>query len=86
MNIQTPFAKLVYEIVRKIPKGKMYTYKQVAKIAGRPKAFRAIGNILNKNRDKTVPCHRVVCSDGTVGGFAWGTNKKIAILKREKAI
>jgi AraC family transcriptional regulator of adaptative response/methylated-DNA-[protein]-cysteine methyltransferase len=62
------------------------TYKQVAVRAGRPKAYRAVGNILNKNRDPGVPCHRVIRSDGSVGGYAWGTKKKRALLKRERAI
>jgi methylated-DNA-protein-cysteine methyltransferase related protein len=53
MNIQTPFAQKIYKIVKQIPEGKVYTYKQVAKMAGRPKAFRAVGNILNKIVTKT---------------------------------
>jgi methylated-DNA-[protein]-cysteine S-methyltransferase len=82
----TPFAKKVYSIVAKIPKGKTLTYKQVAYAAGSPGAFRAVGNILNKNRDTNVPCHRVIRSDGIPGGFRDGTKKKIAILQKEGAI
>jgi AraC family transcriptional regulator of adaptative response/methylated-DNA-[protein]-cysteine methyltransferase len=82
----TSFSERVYDVVRKIPKGETRTYAEVAKLAGRPKAFRAVGNILNKNRDKRVPCHRVVRSDGSVGGFAWGTPKKTKILKKEGAL
>lgn len=60
------------------------TYKEVAELAGRPKASRAVGNILNRNPDlKTIPCHRVVKSDSFVGGYKYGTNKKISLLKRE---
>jgi methylated-DNA-[protein]-cysteine S-methyltransferase len=77
------FAERVYEVVKKIPKGKVLTYAEVAKRAGNPKAFRAVGNILNKNYDKTIPCHRVVRSDGTMGGYNRGTKKKKAILKKE---
>lgn len=80
----TLFAKAVYDVVRGIPKGKTLTYKQVAERAGRPRAFRAVGNILNKNRDSHVPCHRVIRSDGAIGGYAWGTKKKAARLKQEK--
>ncbi len=82
--IQTEFAKKVYSVVSKIPKGKVLTYKQVAAKAGRPKAYRAVGNILNKNTDtKQVPCHRVIASDGSLGGYAWGLKKKAEILKKE---
>lgn len=72
----TPFSKAVYEILRKIPKGKTRTYKQVAAAAGRPGAYRAVGNILNKNFDPTIPCHRVIRSDGTTGGYNRGTAQK----------
>jgi O-6-methylguanine DNA methyltransferase len=58
-------------------------YRDVARLAGNPKACRAVGNIMNKNRDPDVPCHRVVRSDGTVGGYAWGTRKKIERLRKE---
>ncbi len=82
----TPFAEKVYDIVRKIPKGKTLTYKQVAIAAGRPNACRAVGNILNKNRDARVPCHRVVRSDGQTGGYAWGSSNKHARLVDEGAL
>jgi O-6-methylguanine DNA methyltransferase len=67
--MKSAFAKQVYDAVKKIPKGKTLTYKQVAIIAGRPNAFRAVGTILSKNTDKEVPCHRVIRSDGKVGGY-----------------
>lgn len=59
------------------------SYKQVAKLAGRPRAYRAVGNILNKNYDPKIPCHRVIRSDGQVGGYNRGTAKKISLLKKE---
>ena len=59
------------------------TYQQVAKLAGSPRAFRAVGNILNKNRDPMIPCHRVIRSDGQIGGYAWGKERKKAILEQE---
>ena len=74
------FQKKVYKIAAQIPRGKVLTYKEVAKLAGRPKAYRAIGNILNKNRDSKVFCHRVIRSDGKIGGFAGGTAKKNVII------
>ncbi len=84
---QTPFAQKVYAIVAKIPKGMMMTYAGVAKKAGKPGAARAIGTIMSKNRDKRVPCHRVIRSDGGMGGYAFGgVAKKRAILKREGAL
>lgn len=82
----TSFQDKVYAIVRKIPKGKTLTYKEVAIKIGRPKAYRAVGNILNKNYDKTIPCHRVVRSDGMTGGYNRGGERKKRILKSEGAI
>lgn len=79
------FSEKVYAVVAKIPRGRTLTYKEVARRAGRPRAYRAVGNILNKNRNQRVPCHRVVRSDGDPGGFAHGRKKKIIMLKREGA-
>lgn len=84
--MMTEFEKKVYDVVRTIPKGKAMTYAQVAVAIGNPLAVRAVGNALNKNRSKDVPCHRVIRSDGSVGGYAWGSAKKVKILKQEKAI
>jgi O-6-methylguanine DNA methyltransferase len=81
------FTERVYDVVAKIPRGKTMTYGEVARRAGNPLAARAVGNIMHNNPDtKRVPCHRVVRSDGTVGGYARGTKKKIEILRREGAI
>ena len=81
------FKEKVLEIVRKIPKGKTMTYQKVAIIAKSPKAFRAVGSIMAKNYDPTVPCHRVIKSDGTFGNYnRGGTAKKMAILRLERAI
>lgn len=77
------FKEKVLKAVQKIPKGKVMTYAQVARVAGSPRAWRAVGNILNKNRDSKVPCHRVIRSDGKIGGYAKGTKKKITLLKKE---
>lgn len=79
------FSNKVYKIVAKIPKGQTLTYKQVAKKAGLPNGYRAVGNILNKNYDKIIPCHRVIRSDGKVGGYNRGYRQKIAKLKKEGA-
>lgn len=77
------FRNKVLGVVKKIPKGKTLSYKQVAEKAGFPKAYRAVGNLMNRNRDPEIPCHRVIKSDGTTGGFAFGSKKKIAILAKE---
>jgi O-6-methylguanine DNA methyltransferase len=80
---KSSFSEKVYKTVKKIPKGKTLTYKEVAKLAGKPKAYRAVGNILNKNYDKNIPCHRVIRSDGKTGGYNRGASKKMEILKGE---
>lgn len=82
----TFFQGKVYEVVKTIPKGKFLTYKMVAKLAGKPRAWRAVGNILNKNKDKKIPCHRVIRSNGKIGGYNSGIKEKIKRLKKEGAI
>ncbi len=77
------FTEKVYEVVKKIPKGKTLTYKEVAKKAGSEKAFRAVGNILNKNFDPQIPCHRVIKSNGELGGYNRGSASKRKILLEE---
>lgn len=86
MKRETNFQKKVYRVVKKIPKGKVMSYKDVVKLAGKPRAWRAVGNILSKNRNPEVPCHRVIRSDGKIGGYKEGTKKKIILLKKEKVI
>ena len=85
-RVPRKFKNRVLEVVAAIPKGSVLTYKEVARRAGNPQACRAVGNIMSRNRDPGVPCHRVVRSDGTVGGYAWGTEKKIERLRSEGAI
>lgn len=77
------FKEKVFSVVKKIPKGKVMAYKEVAIRAGSPNAFRAVGNILNTNYDPKIPCHRVVRSDGQTGGYNRGAANKIKILKKE---
>ena len=84
------FNKKIWELTKKIPKGRVTTYKILAEAAG-TKAYRAIGNALNKNtygilncRGKNmVPCHRVVDSKGYLHGFAHGLKRKAELLKNE---
>lgn len=78
------FKKSVQDIVRKIPKGNIMTYKEVATAVGRPRASRAVANIMAANYDSAIPCHRVIRSDGTLGGYnRGGTKKKRALLENE---
>lgn len=70
-------------MVAKIPKGNFLTYRKVAQLSGFPQAWRAVGNVLNKNKNKKIPCHRVIRSDGKVGGYRKGTKNKIALLEKE---
>jgi O-6-methylguanine DNA methyltransferase len=82
----TSFQSKVYKVVSKILKGKVLTYRKVANLAGHPRAWRAVGNILNKNRNPKVPCHRVIRSDGKIGGFNKGTKRKACLLKKEGVV
>ena len=70
-------------MVKEIPKGKALRYREVAKLAGSPRAWRAVGNTLNKNKDPKIPCHRVIRSDERVGGYNKGKSNKIALLQQE---
>jgi len=77
------FNERCYTVLRKVPKGKVTTYKAIAH-ALKSRAYRAVGNATNKNPyAPKVPCHRVVKSNGDVGGFASGAKKKIFMLRKE---
>jgi O-6-methylguanine DNA methyltransferase len=83
----TPFAKKVYKAVLSIPLGQVRTYKWVAQKAGRPKAVRAVGQILKRNPFPFfIPCHRVVSSKGDIGGYVFGKKRKGKILNLEQLI
>lgn len=78
------FSEQVKEIVKNIPKGQTMTYKAVATLAGNEKASRAVGVVMRKNFDPNIPCHRVIKSDGSMGGYnRGGTTRKAEILKQE---
>ncbi len=77
------FKEDVYKVVKKIPKGSVMTYKEVAEAMGHPRAARAVGTILKMNQDSSVPCHRVIRSDGKLGGYNGFQGKKIELLKKE---
>jgi methylated-DNA-[protein]-cysteine S-methyltransferase len=77
----------VYSMLLTIPKGKVSTYGDLAKALGYPTASRYIGRILGKNPNPIkVPCHRVVMSNGKIGGYALGTQKKKELLQNEGVI
>ncbi len=77
------FAQDCYDLLRKIPKGKVTTYKIIAEKLGK-KSYRAVGQAVGANPDAPlVPCHRVVKTDGGLGGYAFGIDKKIALLEKE---
>jgi methylated-DNA-[protein]-cysteine S-methyltransferase len=83
----TFFAKKVYKVVLNIPVGEVRSYKWVAKKAGRPKAFRAVGSILKNNPyPLIIPCHRVVKSNNELGGYVFGAKQKELLLDLEKEI
>jgi O-6-methylguanine DNA methyltransferase len=83
-NTSKSFSDLVYAKTKLIPRGRVTTYGQIAQAIGKPKASRAVGNALNCNPyAPVVPCHRVVRSDGKIGGFAQGARVKAGLLAKE---
>lgn len=85
MKKNLTFRDRVFDVVRHIPKGKTLTYAEVAQKAGSPRAYRAVGNILTTNYNPEIPCHRVVRSDGTSGGYNRGESMKKKILEQERS-
>ncbi len=80
----TSFHDAVYLIVSCIPKGSVMTYAEVAKATGHTGAARAVGSMMKKNFDPSIPCHRVVCSSGFVGDYnRGGSEKKAELLQKE---
>ncbi|HAM41231.1 MAG TPA: hypothetical protein DDX89_01545 [Candidatus Omnitrophica bacterium] len=80
----TPFEERVYAVVRRIPRGQVRSYRWVAERLGNPSLARAVGQALKRNPDsQRTPCHRVIRSDGSLGGYAWGPSKKRRLLQRE---
>lgn len=81
------FSDKVRSIVKNIPKGKTMTYAEVARKAGNAKAARAVGAVMRANFDTSIPCHRVVRSDGSLGSYNRGGERaKRALLKKERAL
>ena len=88
MNLKgTKFQLKVWNYLKKIPKGKVKTYLEVSKAIGKPGAFRAVANAIGKNPyPPKIPCHRVIKSDGSIGGYSGkgGITKKRRLLEIEK--
>lgn len=84
MTTPNAFSDAVRAVVKKIPKGKTLTYREVAEKAGNPRAARAVARVMAANYDPAVPCHRVIRTDGGIGGYnRGGEKKKRAILVAE---
>jgi AraC family transcriptional regulator of adaptative response/methylated-DNA-[protein]-cysteine methyltransferase len=82
----TAFEWRVWNALRDIPPGETRSYAEVARSIGRPSATRAVAQACAHNRVALViPCHRVVRSDGSLGGFRWGVERKTRLLKQEQA-
>ncbi|CAC9556605.1 Methylated-DNA--protein-cysteine methyltransferase (EC 2.1.1.63) [uncultured Gammaproteobacteria bacterium] len=81
----TQFQQLCYQTLKnQVPAGKVITYARLAKLIGNPKAYRAVGNAMNKNPfAPEIPCHRVVKANGDLGGFAYDISLKIKRLQAE---
>lgn len=80
----TPFQHEVWSALLNIPSGKTATYQEIAQRIKKPNAIRAVGSAIGKNPVAyLVPCHRVIKSNGNIGGYLWGSDRKIALLKKE---
>jgi methylated-DNA-[protein]-cysteine S-methyltransferase len=78
------FRKRVLERVAEVPPGRVVTYKELARAVGFPQAWRAVANVLASNpRPVEIPCHRVVRSDGKIGGYRFGARHKRKLLAEE---
>jgi O-6-methylguanine DNA methyltransferase len=84
--VRSTFAARVRSAVRRIPHGRVATYGDVAAAAGRPRAHRAVGNIMRHTNDPSVPCHRVIAAGGKLGGYGRDLYAKRALLLQEGVI
>jgi methylated-DNA-[protein]-cysteine S-methyltransferase len=83
---RTDFAARVRSVVRRIPSGRVATYGDIASAAGRPRAHRAVGNIMRNTSDSSVPCHRVIAAGGKLGGYGRDVFTKRTLLLSEGVI
>ena len=83
----TAFQEAVWQELRKIPEGETRSYADIAAAIGKPKAVRAVGSANGANNVAVlIPCHRVVRSDGSMGGYAYGTEIKERLLDKERGV
>ena len=83
----TAFQEACWKALRDIPPGETRSYSEIAAAAGNPKAVRAAGSANGANNVAVlIPCHRVVRSDGSIGGYAYGTDIKEELLRRERSV
>jgi O-6-methylguanine DNA methyltransferase len=83
LSSESTFRRRVLAVVRRIPAGRVATYGDVAAAAGRPRAARAVGNIMKGCASPGVPCHRVVAAGGLIGGYGGNEGLKRALLRAE---
>jgi len=81
-NSMSGFKEKVHEVVKAIPAGQTLSYKEVANMAGSPKGYRAVANLMARNYNQDIPCHRVVRSDGALGGY----NRGGEVVKKAKLV
>ena len=86
MGAETPFTRRVLAVVRRVPVGRVTTYGAVARLAGKPRAARAVGNILREARTPGLPYHRVIAAGGRLGGYGGATALKRSLLIAEGLI
>jgi O-6-methylguanine DNA methyltransferase len=79
----TEFRARVIAMVRRIPRGRVATYGDIAELAGRPRAWRAVGTHMRECKDPSVPCHRVVGAGGALGGYGGNPQVKRELLRAE---
>jgi O-6-methylguanine DNA methyltransferase len=81
--VDSLFTRRVLSCVRRIPAGRVATYGDVAAAAGRPRAARAVGNIMRECKARDVPCHRVIAAAGRLGGYGGNLELKRSLLRAE---
>jgi len=79
----TPFVRRVLTVVSRIPAGRVVTYGDVARLAGRPRAARAVGQIMSTSTRRGLPYHRVIAAGGALGGYGGNVELKAALLAAE---
>ena len=83
MREPSEFRRRVLAAVRRIPPGRVATYGDIAALAGSPRAWRAVGTVMRECRDPAVPCHRVIASGGSIGGYGGSVHLKRELLRAE---